>query len=108
MDEARPVNAPKCPFHNYNKDGAMRFFDNNSKNPDAYYEPNSFNGPVQDNSVKEPPLKISGDAGRYNRRDGNDDYKQPGNLFRLMNVGTAPTPVLEHCYSDERSSAVHR
>jgi catalase len=84
--EALPVNAPKCPFHNYNKDGAMRFFDNNSQNPDAYYEPNSFNGPVQDNSVKEPPLKISGDADRYNHRDGNDDYKQPGNLFRLMNV----------------------
>ncbi len=84
--EALPVNAPKCPFHNYNKDGAMRFFDNNSKNPDAYYEPNSFSGPVQDNSVKEPPLKISGDADRYNHRDGNDDYKQPGDLFRLMNV----------------------
>src|ERR1700756_4244368 len=83
--EALPVNAPKCPFHNYNKDGAMRFFDNNTKNPDAYSEPNSFNGPVQDESVKEPPLKISGDADRYNHRDGNDDYKQPGNLFRIMN-----------------------
>jgi catalase len=29
-------------------------------------------------------LKISGDAARYNHRDGNDDYTQPGNLFRLM------------------------
>jgi catalase len=82
--EALPVNAPKCPFHNYNKDGAMRFFDNNTKNPDAYYEPNSFGGPVQDNSVKEPPLRISGDADRYDHRDGNDDYRQPGDLFRLM------------------------
>jgi len=84
--EALPVNAPRCPFHNYNKDGAMRFFDNNAQNPDAYYEPNSFAGPVQDKSVQEPPLCISGDADRYNHRDGNDDYRQPGDLFRLMST----------------------
>ena len=83
--EALPVNAPKCQVHNYNKDGAMRFFDNNTANPDAYYEPNSFNGPKEDKSVAEPPLRISGDADRYNHRIGNDDYTQPGNLFRLMN-----------------------
>jgi len=29
-------------------------------------------------------LKISGAADRYNHRDGNDDYTQPGDLFRLM------------------------
>jgi catalase len=34
----------------------------------------------------EPPLKISGDADRYNHRDGNDDYTQPGDLFRLMSA----------------------
>ncbi len=62
----------------------MRFFDNNTGNPDAYYEPNSFDGPIQDVRFAEPPLKISGDADRYNHRDGNDDYTQPGNLFRLM------------------------
>lgn len=85
--EDLPVNAPRCPVHNYNKDGAMRFTDNNTKNPDAYYEPNSFNGPVQDKSVQEPPLHISGDADHYSHRDGNDDYKQPGDLFRLMDAG---------------------
>jgi catalase len=83
--EALPVNAPKCQVHNYNKDGAMRFFDNNTANPDAFYEPNSFNGPKEDKSVAEPPLRISGDADRYNHRIGNDDYTQPGDLFRLMN-----------------------
>ncbi len=82
--EALPVNAPKCPVHHYNKDGAMRFFRNDSGNSDAYYEPNSFNGPKQDPSVAEPPLAISGDADRYDHRVGNDDYTQPGNLFRLM------------------------
>ena len=52
--------------------------------PDAYYEPNSFGGPQQDERFKEPPLKISGDADRYDHRVGNDDYTQPGDLFRLM------------------------
>jgi catalase len=54
--------------------------------PDAFYEPNSFNGLVEDQSYREPPLKIMGDAARYNHRDGNDDYRQPGDLFRLMSA----------------------
>ena len=33
----------------------------------------------------EPPLKISGDADRYNHREGNDDYGQPRALFNLFN-----------------------
>ena len=33
----------------------------------------------------EPPLKISGDADRYEQKRGVDgEYVQPGNLFRLM------------------------
>ncbi len=83
--EALPVNQPKCPVHHYHQDGSMRFFANNS-NPDAYYEPNSFGGPVQDPSVAEPPLRISGDAARYDHRESNDDYTQAGNLFRLMDA----------------------
>ena len=84
--EALPVNAPKCPYAHYHKDGAMRFFKNDSGNPDAYYEPNTMGGPVEDPAFNEPPLKISGDADRYNHREGNDDYTQPGNLFRLFNA----------------------
>jgi catalase len=80
--EYLPVNAPRCPVHNYYRDGAMRF-DDNGKGA-VNYEPNSFGGPVQKPEVKEPPLKISGDADRYDHRAGNDDYTQPGNLFRLM------------------------
>jgi catalase len=85
--EALPVNAPHVPVQNYNKDGAMRFFRNDNGHPDAYYEPNSFNGPQQDPSVREPPLHISGDADRYNHRDGNDDYSQVTALFRLFDDG---------------------
>jgi catalase len=48
------------------------------------YEPNSFSGPQQSAAYREPPLHISGDADRYDHRAGNDDYSQPGALFRLM------------------------
>ena len=61
----------------------MRFFPNNP-NPDAYYEPNSFDGPVESPDFSEPLLKISGDANRYNQREGNDDYGQPRALFELF------------------------
>jgi catalase len=60
----------------------MRFDDNGGGS--VNYEPNSFNGPVEDPRFKEPPLHISGDADRYNHREGNDDYTQAGNLYRLM------------------------
>jgi catalase len=83
--EDLPVNAPKCPVHHYHKDGAMRFTPN-MPNPDAYYEPNSFNGPVENPEVKEPPLRLTGDADRYNHRIGNDDFNQPRALFNLFNA----------------------
>jgi catalase len=51
----------------------MRFFPNFPK-ADAYYGPNSFNGPAESPEFAEPSLKISGDADRYNHREGNDGY----------------------------------
>lgn len=83
--ESLPVNRPKSGVAHYHKDGHMRFFDNFKENPDAYYEPNSFGGPKEDSKYAEPPLKISGDADRYNHREGNDDYSQPRALFNLFN-----------------------
>jgi catalase len=64
----------------------MRFFPNGT-NPDAFYEPNSFGGPVERLDVKEPPLTLSGAADRYNHRDGNDDYRQVRALFELFDQG---------------------
>jgi len=82
--EALPVNRPRCPVHHYHRDGAMRFFQNDTG--DAYYEPNSMGGPAQDPSYAEPPMRISGDASRYDHRAGNDDYSQPRALFRLFDA----------------------
>ncbi|SFU58207.1 catalase [Pustulibacterium marinum] len=83
--EALPANTPKTEVNHYHKDGSMRFFDNNSGNPDAYYEPNSFGGPVEVPEAKEPPMKISGDIQRYEDQDEVGDFKQPGDLFRMFN-----------------------
>jgi catalase len=80
--EMLPVNRPRCAVNHYHADGPMRF--DVPKATDAFYEPNSFRGPIENARFAEPPLKISGDADRYNHRDGNDDYTQPGNLFRLL------------------------
>ena len=79
-----PVNRPRAEVNDYHADGTMRL--EGKPYPDAFYEPNSFNGPVEDQSYLEPPLKIMGDAARYSHRDGNDDYRQPGDLFRLMSA----------------------
>ncbi|HVC61082.1 MAG TPA: catalase [Acetobacteraceae bacterium] len=83
--EALPVNAPRCPVHTYHKDGAMKFTPP-PDNPDAYYEPNSMNGPLQDPAYREPPLRISGNADRYDHRAGNDDFSQPRALFLLFDA----------------------
>jgi len=83
-----PVNQPKCPVHHYHRDGQMNTYGGiRTGNPDAYYEPNSVNGPFEDASAKEPPLAIEGDMGRFNHRDGNDDYGQPRALFNLFDAG---------------------
>jgi len=82
--EHLPVNRPRCPVHNYYRDGSMRFDGNGGGS--VNYEPNSFGGPVQVPEAKEPPLRLTGDADRYDHREGNDDYTQAGNLFRLMSA----------------------
>ncbi len=82
--ESLPVNRPRCEVNTYHRDGSMRFDGNYGG--DVNYEPNSSGGPTEDARFKEPPLNISGDADRYNHRDGNDDYTQAGNLYRLMPV----------------------
>ena len=86
--ESIPVNMPRCPVHHYHKDGQMNVYGGiRTGNPDAYYEPNSMNGPAEDRFAKEPPLRLSGDADRFNHRDGNDDYGQVTALFNLFDEG---------------------
>ncbi|CAX60578.1 Catalase [Erwinia billingiae Eb661] len=77
-----PVNAPKCPFHNYHRDGAMRV-DGNSGNG-ATYEPNSFNVFQEQPDYSEPPLSLEGAANHWNHREDEDYFTQPRALFNLI------------------------
>ncbi|HTU64066.1 MAG TPA: catalase [Polyangiales bacterium] len=77
-----PVNAPRCPFHSYHRDGAMRV-DGNAGATTSYY-PNQ-HGEWQDSSAAgEPPLQLSGAAQHHDHRHDEDHWEQPGNLFRAM------------------------
>jgi catalase len=83
--ERLPINAPHATkvANTYQRDGHMRFDDNGG--PDPNYEPNTLGGPKANPAYNEPPLNISGDADRYEQKRGvDDDYVQPGNLYRLM------------------------
>lgn len=63
----------------------MRFFTNNFCNSDACYEPNTKGGAVEDFSVGELPMKISGDIMRSEENDTFGVHKQPRDMFRLFN-----------------------
>lgn len=78
-----PVNEPRCPFHSYHRDGAMRVDGNAGSR--IGYEPNMFSEWQEQPDFSEPPLSIEGAADHWNHREDEDYYSQPGNLFRLMN-----------------------
>lgn len=79
-----PVNAPRCPFHSYHRDGMMRVDDNAGST--LGYEPNSYGEWQEQPEFREPPLELDGAAWHWDFREDDDDYySQPRALFRLMN-----------------------
>jgi catalase len=79
---AIPVNAPRCPFHSYHRDGAMRVDANHGAT--IGYEPNSKGEWQQQAAYAEPPLALDGAAARWDHRADDDYFSQPRALFRLM------------------------
>lgn len=78
-----PVNAPRCPFNSYHRDGQMRVNDNSGST--IGYEPNSYGKWQEQPEYSEPPLPLNGDGYHWGFREDDDDYyTQPGLLFRLM------------------------
>jgi catalase len=78
-----PVNAPRCPVHSYHRDGAMRVDGNFGRT--IGYEPNSKGEWQEQPDFSEPPLELHGAADRWDHREDDDYYSQPGILFRMMN-----------------------
>lgn len=77
-----PVNKPRCPFHNYHRDGAMRI-DGNSGNSETY-EPNSAGLFQEQPDFSEPPLSLEGAADHWNHREDTDYFSQPRALYELL------------------------
>ena len=77
-----PVNAPRCPFHSYHRDGAMRVDGNYGST--LGYEPNMFEEWQEQPDFSEPPLSLEGQADHWNHREDKDYYSQPRALFHLM------------------------
>jgi catalase len=76
-----PVNRPKgVKAKNYQRDGYMRGDGNEGDAPNYY--PNSFGGPEPDIKAADPPFEVSGKAMRQRYTHPNDDFVQPGNLYR--------------------------
>ncbi len=78
-----PVNAPRCPFHSYHRDGAMRVDGNLGATP-SYY-PNRYAEWQDGGTSADPPVSLEGDARHWDHRVDDDHWEQPGNLFRKMN-----------------------
>ncbi|NWO08581.1 MAG: catalase, partial [Alteromonadaceae bacterium] len=80
-----PVNTPRCPYHSYHRDGAMRVDGNQGSR--LHYEPNSYGEWQEQPDFSEPPLALEGAADRFDFWETEPDYfTQPGNLFRLMSA----------------------
>jgi len=93
-----PVNAPKCPFHSYHRDGLMRV-DGNSGGATPY-EPNTRGEWQEQPDFREPPLASDGAADHWNHRTDDDYYSQPGALFRSM------TPAQQRTLFDNTARAM--
>jgi catalase len=86
---ALDVNRPRAGAVNtYQRDGQMCPYQSGTKNYGTY-DNSTFDGqnhPSSDTRYKEPPLTLSSTSlDRFDHREGNDEYAQPANLFRVMN-----------------------
>ena len=92
-----PVNQAKAAkVHTYHRDGNMVTGSNGGGEVD--YEPNSFGGPVEDPSVKEPPLRVDGNADRFVSYpcDDRDFYAQPRALWEKVLDDTGRAHLVEN------------
>jgi catalase len=77
-----PVNAARCPFHSYHRDGAMRVDGNHGST--LGYEPNSYGEWQQQPEFAEPPLALEGGAAHWDQREDTDYYSQTAALFHIL------------------------
>lgn len=82
-----PINAPKATKENsYQRDGSMRCDANQGGGPN--YWPNSFGGPAPGPKASLPAVDVTGMATRHAYKLTDDDFVQPGDLYRKVMTDT--------------------
>src|SRR5690625_7813238 len=71
-----PVNKPRCPFHNFHSDGALRVDGNEGST--LHYEPNSYGQWKEQAGVPGKLLDLFGAAAHYGLREDEDYSSQQG------------------------------
>ncbi|MFC3052495.1 catalase [Kordiimonas pumila] len=90
-----PVNAPKCPVHHYERDGAMAGMGvcpvtgraaNQGSGVNFYPNDRAKEGaPVPNPAIAEPPMPLAENAWvGYHDSSDEDNFTQAGDLFRIM------------------------
>lgn len=78
-----PINCPlKAKVHNTQRDGPMSVQGNQGSNPN--YEPNSHKTFDFRTDARYAPYRVTGVIGRFKPAHPNDDFAQPGSLFRKV------------------------
>ena len=77
-----PVNAPRCPFSNQQRDGQMAIA--NGGAAQNYANVNAAGTAPSGFGHGDAGWELSGTAGRFDARGTEDDFTQAGNLFRIL------------------------
>jgi catalase len=83
-----PVNAPRCPFHHFQQDGHMAFYNPTGR---ANYEPNSWGGEIG-RTARGPAKWLPLLSGRNRRTEG---ARPLGDIRRPLQPGATVLPVAD-------------
>jgi catalase len=78
------INAPRCPFHTYQRDGAMTSHQDGAQN---FYPNDQVDLPAPVDGISPPPLRLDEAWVKAYSQDNEDYYEQAGNLYRIMSDG---------------------
>ncbi len=92
-----PVNRPRCPFSNQQRDGGMAGADaaNNGGAAQNYATVIAAGTASSGLGHGDAGWALNGATGRYDERGASDDFTQAGNLFRLM-----PAPARQNLFDN--------
>ncbi len=80
-----PVNAPRCPVHHYQRDGAMAGMAENQGAGVNFFPNDRSDEPAADDSYAAPPLPLLEDAWvKAHSQDKEDYFEQAGSLYRIF------------------------